>query len=89
LHYVTEAQRVTTEIDLWERWVTETGAEDGFQEWLDEPFAGQSAEDENGNIVPDSAEPSGESRRSVLLWNREEVEEELDEYFEQTRGGEA
>ena len=30
------AQEEWQELDLWERWTTRTGGEDGFQEWLDE-----------------------------------------------------
>jgi hypothetical protein len=77
LHYQTEAERLTYEINLWERWTEHFGVEDGFQDWLDEPFGGQPREDAEGNTIPGSQQPSGKSRREVLVWNYEEVNEEL------------
>ena len=77
-HYKTEAARVTHEIDLWERWITKCGTGDGFQEWLDHPFGGQPLEDAAGNVILDSAQPTGEPRRKVLAWNYEELCGELD-----------
>lgn len=77
-HYKTEAARVTHEIDLWERWTTKCGTGDGFQEWLNQSFGGQPREDATGNIIPDSAQPTGEPRRKVLAWNYKELCDELD-----------
>jgi len=78
MHYTVEAARVTHEVDLWEQWVTKCGSEEGFQEWLDRPFGGQPREDAAGDIIPGSAEPTGEPRRAVLAWNYAELCEELD-----------
>lgn len=77
VHYATEAQRLADEIDLWETWTMRNGSEDGYQDWLDEAFGGQPIEGGNGTLVEGSAVVSGQSRRAVLLWNREEVEAEL------------
>lgn len=81
LHYGIEAERLTTEINLWERWTSHQGSHDGFHEWLDEPFGGQAREDAEGSAIQGSAEPSGESRRAVLVWNREEVIEEMNNFL--------
>ena len=78
VHYRTEAARLTNEITLWERWVDARGSEDGFQGWLDEPFGGQPRENAMGEIIPESAVPSGESRRAVLVWSFDEVAAELE-----------
>lgn len=77
-HYKMEAARLTNEINLWERWTVARGTEKGFQEWLDEPFGGQAREDAQGNPVPGSAAPPGQSRRAVLVWNYDEVTAELE-----------
>jgi hypothetical protein len=76
-HYRTEAARLTYEINLWERWTNARGTESGFQEWLDGPFGGQERENAEGNPIPGSAEPTGQNRRSVLVWNYDEVSEAL------------
>jgi len=73
-----EAQKVTNELDLWERWVEVRETEDGFQEWLSGDFGGQPQEDENGNPIPGSAKPDGRKRREVLVWNKAELEAELE-----------
>lgn len=78
VHYETEAARLTNEINLWERWTAHYGTEEGFQGWLDEPFGGQPREDAEGNQVEGSAQASGESRRTVLVWNYDELSDELD-----------
>ena len=78
LHYTTEAERLTNEITLWERWVAARGTEAGFQQWLNQPFGGQPKEDADGELIAGSAVPSGESRRAVLVWNFDEVAAELD-----------
>lgn len=78
MHYKTEATRVTNEINLWERWTARRGTGDGFQDWLNEPFEGQAREDADGTVLEESREPSGQPRRAVLVWNYEELCEELD-----------
>ncbi len=78
-HYSMEASRLTNEIDLWERWVEAKGTEDGFQQWLDEPFGGQPEEDALGQVVAGTAVATGASRRSVLVWNLDEVLAELEQ----------
>jgi hypothetical protein len=78
LHYQTEATRLTNEINLWERWIAHHGTEAGFQAWLDEPFGGQPYEDADGNVIPGSAQPTGEPRRAVLVWSYDELVAELD-----------
>lgn len=80
-HYRMEAARLTNEIDLWESWTLRRGTETGFQEWLDEPFSGQESEDSEGNPIPGSAQPTGKSRREVLVWNYDEVRQELDDFL--------
>lgn len=77
-HYRTEATRLTYEINLWERWTIGKGEEIGFQKWLDEPFGGSEREDASGRVILGSAEPTGFTRRSVLVWNYDEVAAELD-----------
>lgn len=37
-HFLSEAERLFFEFDLWELWTTHRGTEDGFQEWLDGPW---------------------------------------------------
>jgi hypothetical protein len=81
LHYQTEAARLTHEVDLWERWTQSRGEEDGFQEWLDEPFGGQPHEDASGGLTPASAQTSSRARREVLLWNYDEVAAELEAFL--------
>jgi len=78
MHYQTEAQRVTNEVNLWERWTMGYGTEDGFESWLDEPFEGQTREDSEGNLIEGSQTFTGGSRRSVLVWNYDELSDELD-----------
>jgi hypothetical protein len=77
-HYKTEAARLTNEINLWERWTMHHGTESGFQAWLDEPFGGQPSEDAAGNLIADSAQETGQPRRAVLVWNYDELSDELD-----------
>jgi hypothetical protein len=76
-HYRMEAARLTNEMRLWEQWTVARNTEAGFQEWLDKPFGGQAHEDADGEPIPGSAKPSGESRRAVLVWNYEELAAEL------------
>lgn len=76
-HFDFEAERLTNETDLWEWWVKVRGTEDGFQQWLDEPFGGQLKEDQEGAPVPGSAEPTGEKRRATLVWNIDDLRAEL------------
>ena len=76
-HFGFEAKRLTCEIDLWEAWTDHRDTEDGFQAWLDETFGGQVPEDANGKVVEGSALPSGRSRREVLVWNFDEIRDEL------------
>jgi hypothetical protein len=78
MHYITEAARVTNEINLWERWTAHHDTEDGFQAWLDEPFEGQPREDAEGNVIDGSQQTTGEQRRSVLVWNYSELLDELE-----------
>ena len=81
VHYKTEAARLTNETNLWERWAERRGTEEGFQAWLDEPFEGQAREDAEGSQIAGSARPTGQSRRSVLVWNYDEVAQELDAFL--------
>jgi len=81
VHYKTEAARLTNETNLWERWAERRGTEEGFQGWLDEPFGGQAREDAEGSPIAGSARPTGQSRRSVLVWNYDEVAQELDAFL--------
>jgi hypothetical protein len=37
-HFLSEAERLFFEFELWEVWATARGTEDGFQEWLDGPW---------------------------------------------------
>ena len=37
-HFLSEAERLFFEFDLWELWTAACGTEDGFQEWLDGPW---------------------------------------------------
>ncbi len=76
-HFGFEAKRLTFEIDLWEAWTDHLDTEDGFQAWLDETFGGQAREDADGKVVEGSALPSGRSRREVLVWNFDEIRDEL------------
>jgi MoCo/4Fe-4S cofactor protein with predicted Tat translocation signal len=78
-HFAPEAERLSTEMDLWELWVSTYDEEDGFQAWLDEEFSGQPMEDEQGQLVIGSAERTGTSRREALRWNYEEVKAELEQ----------
>jgi len=77
-HFKTEAARLTNEINLWERWTAHHGSEDGFQAWLNEPFGGQPREDAAGNLIADSGQETGQPRRAVLVWNYDELSDELD-----------
>lgn len=54
MHYQTEATRVTNEINLWERWAARRGTEEGFPDWLNEPFEGQAHEDADGTVLEGS-----------------------------------
>jgi hypothetical protein len=83
-HFAPEAERLSTETDLWELWVAKRNTEDGFQEWLDEEFSGQPIEDEHGQLVAGSAERTGTPRREVLRWNYDEVETELEQLLRQS-----
>jgi hypothetical protein len=76
-HFGIEARRITFEMDLWELWAQRAETEDGFQGWLDEPFGGQLSEDSDGHVLEGSSVPSGQSRRELLVWNFDEVREEL------------
>jgi hypothetical protein len=78
-HFAPEAERLSTETDLWELWVAKRNTEDGFQEWLDEEFSGQPIEDEHGQLVAGSAERTGTPRREVLRWNYDEIKTELEQ----------
>jgi hypothetical protein len=80
-HYTYEATRLTHEIDLWERWTTHFGSEAGFQDWLNDPFEGQPREDAEGEPLAESAQPTGQTRREVLLWNYTEISDTLDTYL--------
>jgi len=80
-HYTYEAARLTHEVDLWERWAAHFGGEGGFQDWLNEPFEGQAHEDADGEPVAESAQPTGRTRREVLLWNYTEVSDALDAHL--------
>jgi hypothetical protein len=51
------------EIELWEKWTTHQGTEDGFQAWLDEPL-------QQGHYA-------GSARRELLAFASDEVEAEL------------
>lgn len=77
-HFRVEAHKLSVETELWERWVEVRGAEKGFQDWLNEPFGGQPIEDDNGLLIPGSAEPTGEKRREVLGSYREALLSELE-----------
>lgn len=77
-HFQVEAHKLNTEIDLWERWVQVRGTEDGFQEWLNEPFGGQPLEDQSGQWIPGSEQPTGETRRDVLAGYGEALRAELE-----------
>ena len=77
MHYRTEAARLTNETTLWERWANHHKTEQGFQDWLDEPFGGQVREDAEGDAIVGSAEGTGEPRRRALVWNYEELSDEL------------
>lgn len=37
-HFMSEAERLFFEFDLWEQWVAAKGTEENFQEWLDGPW---------------------------------------------------
>ena len=76
-HYEAEATRLTNEISLWEKWTERKGTEDGFQDWLDDPFGGQAHEDAAGREIAGSAQPSGQTRRKVLVWHFDEMSDEL------------
>lgn len=76
-YFRVQAAKLTAEIDLWEHWVAQRRSEEGFQEWLDQPFSGQPLEDHEGETVVGSESPTGESRRAALAWNAEEVRDEL------------
>lgn len=78
MHYSVEAARVTHEIDLWERWITKCRTDNGFQEWLDQPFEGQPRENAAGTVIAGSQQSTGGPRRGVLAWNYEELCDELD-----------
>lgn len=79
VHYKTEAARLASELSLWEHWTTRYGTEDGFQEWLDQPFGGQPHEDSGGNLIAGSERASGEIRRAVITWNYDDLLTELEE----------
>ena len=78
MHYKTEAARLTNEINLWERWTAHHASEHGFQDWLNEPFLGQAREDAEGAIIAGSMQSAGQIRRAVLVWNYQEISDELD-----------
>lgn len=78
-HFRVEAHKLSVEIELWERWTQSRGTEDGFQDWLNEPFGGQPLEDEHGTLIPGSGEPTGETRRQVLGAYREALIAELEQ----------
>lgn len=80
-HYRTEAARLTYEVDLWELWTKQSGSEDGFQEWLNGPFQGQQSEDPEGKLIAGSAQPTGGTRREVLVWNYDEIRNELEAHL--------
>jgi hypothetical protein len=77
-HFEVEAAKLTGETDLWEKWVSVRGTEDGFQDWLNENFGGQPREDAEGRLIGPAASTEAQRRRDVLPWNLAEVEAELD-----------
>jgi hypothetical protein len=81
-HFGSEAERLSYEMALWETWANARGTEDGFHAWLDEEFGGQPLENEQGQQVAGTADPSGVSRREALRWNYEEIEAELGRFLE-------
>jgi MoCo/4Fe-4S cofactor protein with predicted Tat translocation signal len=83
-HFAAEAERLSTETNLWELWVAKHSTEDGFQEWLNEEFPGQPIEDEHGQLVAGSAEQTGTPRREVLRWNFDEIKTELEQLLSQS-----
>lgn len=64
-HFRSEAERLSHEFDLWELWSTQLETENGFQDWLDEPWA----------------ERDGSSRREALRMDYEEIREELERHL--------
>jgi hypothetical protein len=78
-HFTVEAHKLMVETELWQMWTAARGSERGFQEWLNEPFGGQRLEDEGGDPIPGSEEPTEQDRRSRLAWNREELIAELEQ----------
>jgi MoCo/4Fe-4S cofactor protein with predicted Tat translocation signal len=80
-HFISEAERLSFEIGLWELWANARGAEEGFQDWLDEEFAGQPFEDESGEQIAGTEERTGTSRRDALRWNHEEIKRELEQFL--------
>lgn len=85
-HFGTEAERLTNETDLWERWTEVRETEEGFQDWLSGDFEGQPEEDENGEPVAGTATASGQPRRAVLVWNIDELRRELEDELGTSRG---
>jgi hypothetical protein len=77
-HFEAEAHKLMVETELWQRWTEVHGTDEGFQEWLNESFGGQPVEDEMGEIIAGSEEPTGDDRRARLTWNREELLAELE-----------
>lgn len=63
---------------LWETWANARGTEEGFQVWLDEEFGGQPLEDEQGQQLAGTQQPTGTSRRDALRWNYDEIKLELE-----------
>ena len=79
-HFAAEAQRLFSEMSLWERWATARETEDGFQGWLDGERREPTIEDEQPE--PDAADPStgaSTSRREALRWDYEQLTQELDD----------
>lgn len=76
-HFMSEAERLSYEMALWETWANARGSEEGFQAWLDEDFGGQPLEDEHGQQLAGTEEPTGTSRRDALRWNYPEIALEL------------
>lgn len=79
-HFAAEANRLHFEMSLWELWATDRGTEHGFQNWLDEEFVGQH-ESDGETPIAGAPKSSGISRREVLVWNYEEIEEELQNFL--------
>lgn len=78
-HFRFEAHKLMVETELWQKWTAARGTEQGFQEWLSEPFGGQPIEDAAGEPIAGSEEQTGQDRRARLAWNREELIAELEQ----------